>query len=54
NRELNWCCGGGGGMIAEPDMQEVRIKAGRPKAEQIRQTGAQWVVTTCENCKTQL
>jgi Fe-S oxidoreductase len=54
NRELNWCCGGGGGMIAEPEMQEVRIRAGRPKAEQIRQTGAQWVVTTCENCKTQL
>ncbi|MDH7486836.1 MAG: (Fe-S)-binding protein [Anaerolineae bacterium] len=54
NRELNWCCGGGGGLIAAPEMKEIRMKAGRPKAEQIRQTGAQWVVTTCENCKTQL
>jgi Fe-S oxidoreductase len=54
SRELNWCCGGGGGLIAEPDMVPVRMKAGRPKADQIRQTGAQWVVTACENCKTQL
>lgn len=54
NRELNWCCGGGGGLIAAPEMKEVRMRAGKPKAEQIRRTGAQWVVTTCENCKTQL
>jgi len=54
NRALNWCCGGGGGLIAAMEMKDVRMKAGRPKAEQIRQTGARWVVTACENCKTQL
>jgi hypothetical protein len=54
NRELNWCCGGGGGLIAEPGMKDVRMRAGKPKVEQIRRTGAQWVVTACENCKTQL
>lgn len=54
NRELNWCCGGGGGLIAEPDMQEIRMEAGKPKVDQIRRTKAQWVVTACENCKTQL
>jgi len=54
NRAYNWCCGGGGGLIAEPEMKEVRMRAGRPKVDQIRQTGAQWVVTACENCKTQL
>lgn len=54
NRELNWCCGGGGGLIAAPEMKETRMKAGRKKVEQIRQTGARWVVTSCENCKTQL
>ncbi len=54
NRALNWCCGGGGGLIAAPEMKEVRMQAGRPKVEQIRQTGAQRVVTACENCKTQL
>ena len=55
NRELNWCCGGGGGLIAAAeDMLETRMKGGIPKVNQIRQTGAQWVVTACENCKTQL
>ena len=55
NRALNWCCGGGGGLIAAAeDMKEVRMRAGQPKVEQIRRSGAQWVVTACENCKTQL
>ncbi|MFZ5916189.1 MAG: (Fe-S)-binding protein [Chloroflexota bacterium] len=53
-RELNWCCGGGGGLIAAPEMKEVRMQGGKPKVEQIRKSGAQWVVTACENCKTQL
>jgi Fe-S oxidoreductase len=54
NRTLNWCCGGGGGLIAATEMEEIRMKAGRPKVEQIRRSGAEWVVTACENCKTQL
>lgn len=55
NRELNWCCGGGGGLIAAAeDMFETRMRGGLPKVEQIRETGAKWVVTACENCKTQL
>jgi Fe-S oxidoreductase len=55
NRELNWCCGGGGGLIAAAeDMFETRMQGGLPKVEQIRNTGAEWVVTACENCKTQL
>jgi len=54
NREYNWCCGGGGGLIAAPEMKGLRMDAGRPKADQIRQTNAKWVTTTCENCLTQL
>jgi Fe-S oxidoreductase len=55
NRELNWCCGGGGGLIAAAeDMFETRMMGGIPKMEQIQKTGARWVVTACENCKTQL
>jgi Fe-S oxidoreductase len=55
NRELNWCCGGGGGLIAAAeDKFEMRMQGGLPKVDQIRQTGAEWVVTACENCKTQL
>jgi Fe-S oxidoreductase len=30
------------------------MRGGLPKVDQIRQTGAKWVVTACENCKTQL
>lgn len=56
NREMNWCCGGGGGLIAATDdrIDEVRMMGGRPKAEQIRDADVEWVVTSCENCKTQL
>jgi Fe-S oxidoreductase len=54
SRELNWCCGGGGGLIADTDMFDLRMRGGQPKVQQIRQTGAEWVVTACENCKTQL
>ncbi len=54
NREKNWCCGGGGGLVAEPDMEELRIKTGARKVEQIKQTGAKTVVSPCENCRLQL
>jgi Fe-S oxidoreductase len=55
DRELNWCCGGGGGLIAAvEEMFETRMQGGLPKVEQIRTSGAEWVITACENCKTQL
>jgi Fe-S oxidoreductase len=54
SREKNWCCGGGGGLVAEPDMEELRIKTGVKKVEQIKQTGAETVVSPCENCRLQL
>jgi len=54
NRERNYCCGGGAGLVAIPDWQETRIKAGKPKAEQIRQTGADMVVASCDNCRHQI
>ncbi|MFC2023363.1 (Fe-S)-binding protein [Chloroflexota bacterium] len=54
NRELNWCCGGGGGLIAALELEPTRMMGGQPKVDQIRATGAEWVITACENCKTQL
>ncbi|MCX7763247.1 MAG: (Fe-S)-binding protein, partial [Candidatus Kryptonium sp.] len=50
----NYCCGGGGGLVALPEYYEKRMKAGKAKAEQIRKTGAKIVATACENCKLQL
>ena len=54
NRERNYCCGGGAGLVAIPDWQETRIKAGKPKAEQIKQTEADLVVASCDNCRHQI
>jgi len=31
NREKNWCCGGGGGLVAEDEFLELRLKSGEKK-----------------------
>ena len=54
NREHNLCCGGGGGMLAASEYAARRVASGRPKADQIRRTGARTVVTPCHNCIDQL
>ncbi len=53
NREDNWCCGGGGGLVAMGE-KEFRMKSARVKADQIRASNANIVCTACENCHTQL
>jgi len=53
NREENWCCGGGGGLVAMGE-EEFRMKSSRVKAEQLRASGAAMVATACENCHSQL
>jgi Fe-S oxidoreductase len=50
----NFCCGGGGGMLAMSEFNERRLKIGEIKAEQIRRTGANVVITPCHNCIDQL
>ena len=53
NRENNWCCGGGGGLVAMGE-KEFRMSSGRVKAEQMKASGADVICTACENCHTQL
>jgi len=48
------CCGGGGGLVATPEWEEIRLRAGRKKAEQVRAAGTPVVATSCENCNLQL
>ena len=48
------CCGGGGGLVALAEYADRRIMAGKPKAEQIKKTGARVVVAACENCRLQI
>jgi len=51
----NYCCGGGGGTVSVDEIHEFRMEvAGRTKAEQIRATGAKYVISPCANCKKQL
>ena len=47
----NWCCGGGGGVVANHRADELRYKVFRIKMEQIEKTGAELPVTTCANCR---
>jgi Fe-S oxidoreductase len=54
NRWENYCCGGGGGLVANEDWQEARIKFGKVKAEQIRRTEATVAATSCDNCLIQI
>jgi Fe-S oxidoreductase len=50
----NICCGGGGGTVSIDEIHEFRMRiGGKTKAEQIRATGAHYVVTPCANCKKQ-
>ena len=51
----NFCCGGGGGLVSIDELHDYRMTvAGRIKARQLEETGAQIVVAPCANCKKQL
>jgi len=54
NREQNFCCGGGGGMLSMSEYGDRRVRSGAVKADQIRATGAKIVATPCHNCADQL
>ena len=54
NRQMNYCCGGGGGQLAMAQYRDRRIGSGGIKAEQIRRTAAKTVVAPCHNCIDQL
>jgi Fe-S oxidoreductase len=54
NRERNYCCGGGGGLVAIEEWADIRLEAGKPKVDQIKATEAEAVVASCDNCRHQL
>jgi Fe-S oxidoreductase len=49
--DLNWCCGGGGGVVAIQRADTLRHKAFEIKMQQIDATGATVAVTSCANCR---
>jgi Fe-S oxidoreductase len=54
NRAEQWCCGGGGGIVAMEEFHDLQIKSGCKKVEQIRATGATVLACPCENCRLQI
>ncbi len=49
--KMNWCCGGGGGVSANEDAEELRLVAFKRKKTQLEETGAETLVTACANCR---
>ena len=50
NRSENYCCTGGGGAMSMSEYTPRRLKSGKMKAEQLKESGAEIVVTSCHNC----
>ena len=53
NRQANWCCGGGGGLVVIGE-KDFRMKSAKVKADQVKATAAEILCTACENCHSQL
>jgi Fe-S oxidoreductase len=49
--KLNWCCGGGGGVSANPDADALRLQTFKIKKQQLDTTGVKKLVTSCSNCR---
>jgi CheY-like chemotaxis protein len=50
NRAENYCCTGGGGAMSMSEYTPRRLKSGVVKADQLKETEAEFVVTSCHNC----
>ena len=53
NRSNNYCCGGGGGFL-QSGLKEERYQYGKVKFDQIIATGADYCITPCHNCHSQI
>lgn len=49
--DVNWCCGGGGGVALIKRAQPLRDKAFALKQKQVEATGADMVLTSCSGCR---
>ena len=54
NRERNFCCGGGSGILMD-EMMDIRMQLGKKKAEQVKELlPLDYFATPCSICKAQL
>jgi len=49
--DFNWCCGGGGGVVTIHRADKLRYKVFELKMEQVDNTGAETLLSTCSNCR---
>ena len=49
--EMNWCCGGGGGVSANERADELKLTAFNRKKAQLQALGVDTLVTACANCR---
>ena len=50
NRTENYCCTGGGGAMSMSEYTPRRLVSAKVKADQLKATNAEIVVTSCHNC----
>jgi len=53
-REMNWCCGGGGGVSAIERAEPLRQQVFNLKKRQIEELNLLTLVTSCSNCRSML
>lgn len=51
HKEYNWCCGGGGGVLANDRAAPLRAETFRLKIAQVEKTGAEKVISACHQCE---
>jgi Fe-S oxidoreductase len=49
--DMNWCCGGGGGVSANERADELKMTAFKRKKSQLQALGVDTLVTACANCR---
>jgi len=50
NRQENFCCTGGSGLLSMSEYKPLRMEVAKIKADQLKATGAKQVCTICHNC----
>ncbi len=49
--DMNWCCGGGGGVSSNERANPLRLQVFGAKKRQLDEVGVETIVTACSNCR---